>query len=238
MRKTIPVTIMAAVALSLLMGQAPRPAEVELKAAQHRAEVEGDLKGAIQQYGAIVAKYKADRGVAAKALVQMAECYQKMGDAESRKIWEQVVRDYADQKEAVTMARARLSKQSGTGDSRMSFRQVWKLPSDTTLDGPVSRDGRYVAYVDWSQNGNLFLHDFSADTNRPLTNTATDRLPPPKVEQFAEETSFSRDGKQVCYSWFRNNRYELRLVELKGDGIPQSRLLFDNQNVSWIAPLD
>ena len=40
--------------------------------------------------------------------MRMAECYQKLGDAESRKIYEQVVKDYADQKEAVTLARARL----------------------------------------------------------------------------------------------------------------------------------
>ena len=73
-------------------------------------------------YGEIAAKYaKSDRGVAATALVHMAECYQKMGDAESRKIYEHVVRDFADQKEAVAVAHARLGVETGVGARRMSL---------------------------------------------------------------------------------------------------------------------
>ena len=49
-----------------------------------------------------------NRAVAAQALVRMAECYQKLGDSESRKIYEQIVRDYTDQKDAVTVAKAHL----------------------------------------------------------------------------------------------------------------------------------
>ena len=33
------------------------------------------------------------------ALVRMADCYQKLGDAESRRIYEQVIREYPDQKD-------------------------------------------------------------------------------------------------------------------------------------------
>ena len=64
------------------------------------AVVDGDLNGAIKQYGAIVSKYKADRGVAATALVRMAECYQKLGDTEAEKIYERLLRDFSDQLEA------------------------------------------------------------------------------------------------------------------------------------------
>ena len=61
--------------------------------------------------------------LAAQALVQMAECYQKLGDAESRKIYEQPVRDYIYQNESVAVARARLGnneserRRSGPGQS-------------------------------------------------------------------------------------------------------------------------
>ena len=215
-------------------------AEVALQAALKKETIDGDLRGAIEQYKRIA--QSGNRAVAAKALVRMGECYEKLGDAESRKAYERVLRDYADQKEAARLARARLGMEKERSDGRMSFRQVWKLPNLETVDRPISRDGRYLAYVDWKQNGNLFLHDFRSDTDRRLTDTATDRLPGPKVEQFAEEHSFSRDGRQLAYSWFREGtrggRFELRLMDVKGDGIPQSRLLFDNQDVDWIAPFD
>src|SRR5437870_976036 len=80
-----------------------RPQEIELQAAIRQETVDGDLQGAIKRFSAIVAKYgKTDRAVTATALVHMAECHQKLGDTESRKIYEQVVKDYADQKDAVT----------------------------------------------------------------------------------------------------------------------------------------
>src|SRR5262245_53915982 len=81
-------------------------AQVALQAAIKTETVDGDLKGAIRQYGEIVAKHKTDRAVAATALVHMAECYRKQGDAEAQRIYERVVREYADQKEAVAAARA------------------------------------------------------------------------------------------------------------------------------------
>src|SRR5215469_143671 len=81
-----------------------------LKAAHNTELVDRDLNGAIKQYSAIVSKYKSDRAVVATALVRLAECYQKMGDAESRKIFEQIVRDYADQMDAVAEAKARLGR--------------------------------------------------------------------------------------------------------------------------------
>src|SRR5258707_1757255 len=54
-------------------------------------------------------------------------------------------------------------------------------------------------------------------------------------------TSISADGRRLAYSWFREDlgdRYELRVVDLKGEGIPQHRLLFDNPDVKWISPDD
>src|SRR5262245_31078407 len=80
----------AMLAVALVGGaQTKDEAERLLKAAQNRELVDGDLNGAIKQYAAVVSKYaKTNRPVTAMALVHMAECYQKMGDAESRKIFE------------------------------------------------------------------------------------------------------------------------------------------------------
>jgi Tol biopolymer transport system component len=237
--RTQRIAITLAAMAALLRPLSAQNLDVELQRAIQQETVTGNLKTAIDEYKKIVARAGSNRPIAAKALVRMAECYQKMGDTEARKIYEQVVKEYGDQKDAVAMALLQLGKQPEAGDGRTSFRQIWTLPAEGDVFGTISRDGRYLPYMRWDQHGDLFLHDFSTGTDRRLTNTATDGVPG-KVSEYAEETSVSRDGRQLAYSWFRgdHNRYELRLIDLKGDGIPQPRLLFDNQDVGWISADD
>ena len=80
----IGVALTGLVGSGLLVAQGAKSAEVQLKAAQHKEEVEGDLKGAIEQYRKVVADTR-DRALAARALVHMAECYQKLGDGAGAK---------------------------------------------------------------------------------------------------------------------------------------------------------
>ena len=53
--------------------QADAQLEKQLASAQHKATVDGDLKGAIEEYKAIVAGAGANRAAATRALVSMAE---------------------------------------------------------------------------------------------------------------------------------------------------------------------
>jgi hypothetical protein len=82
--------------------------------AQHKATVEGNLRGAVEDYKRIVAGAGKDRSVAARALLLMAEAYQKLGDAEAQKTYQQIVRDFPEQKDAVDLARARLQPTRGS----------------------------------------------------------------------------------------------------------------------------
>jgi outer membrane protein assembly factor BamD (BamD/ComL family) len=88
--KSILIGTLAAI---LVAGAQSNEAERQLKAAMNAELVNGDLKTAIKQYGEIAAKHKNDRAVAAMALVRMAEAYHKLGDAESRKVYERVLRE-------------------------------------------------------------------------------------------------------------------------------------------------
>ena len=90
------------------LAAAQKTPESMLGAALHQEEVQGDLKGAIAAYQKVVAVPGVSRKTAAGAPVRMGQCYEKLGDAESRKAYERVLREYADQKEAVVVARARL----------------------------------------------------------------------------------------------------------------------------------
>ena len=112
MRHTLAAILAGAVLTgsALLLAQAPRSAEVELKAAQHKEEVEGDLQGAIALYRAVADRAsRTDRRLAATALLRMADAYRKLGDAQARAVYERVTREFADQVESASAARRQLA---------------------------------------------------------------------------------------------------------------------------------
>ncbi len=242
-RITVFATLLAALWSIPGPAQKSSRAEVLLESARQKETLEGDLKGAIREYEEIVKRYSSDRAVAAKALIGMAECHRKLGNAEAQKIYERLLREYADQREPADAARMGLAslRPLPVSSSGIVNKKVWTLPDRGDIYGAVSPDGRYIPYVAWAENGDLFLHDLVTGADRRLTNTATDRPGTPKSEeQYAEEYAFSRDGKQLVYSWFGGDRdrYELRIVNLRGSGVPPFRKLFANEDVDWIGPHD
>ena len=209
-------------------------AELDLQAAIRTETIDGNLNAAIEQYQSIVSKNGGDRAVVAEALVRMAECYQKLGDAQARPIYQRVVRDYAEQKSAVARARARLMPDAGVTAVK-GDRPVWTGPN-VDMFGQVSPDGRFITYVDWGGGQNLIAHDVVTNTDRPLTATG----PSVGFSQYAEFSAISRDSKQVAYAWFNEKSlYDLRIVPLQGTTPQQPRVLFPgNQDLRDIAPRD
>jgi Tol biopolymer transport system component len=230
MRTMVRIGIAAILGTGLLLAQAVQTAEVELKAAQHKAEVEGDLKGAIKQYGAIAARYaKNNRRVAAMALVRMADCYQKVGDAEARKIYEQVLKDYGDQKEAVALARLHLGNSGERG--RPTNTLVWSGPK-LDVFGAVAHDGRLIAFTD-GDTGDLAVHAIATGKDRYLIHTGNPK--DGRWQRWADTPVISRDGRQVAYTWWEG-RNELYLADLGGDFKP--RRLYSNPDFNGVFAMD
>jgi Tol biopolymer transport system component len=224
-----------------LVAQKPESAESLMQTAIKKEEVDGNLAGAIVTYNQAVSAAKGNRALLARALVRMAECYQKMGNTESRKIYERVVREFGEQQEAVALARARLGNAVAGDHNVISSRRIWTAPAKADFYGKVSPDGRYIPYTAWAENGDLFVHDVVNGTERRLTNTASDYSG--GAGEFAEEAAVSRDGKQVAYTWDpgKNGKgveVELRLLGLQDVGIPQPRRLVVNPELQWISPFD
>src|SRR5262245_59546745 len=80
--------------------------ERQLQAAINTEKVERNPKAAIKQYEKVAAS--GVRPLAAEALLHIADCYVALGDAEAQKVYQRIVDEYKDQKDAVSLARARL----------------------------------------------------------------------------------------------------------------------------------
>ena len=71
--------------------------------------MEGNLRAAIQMYQAVADGKDSGRAIAARALLRIGHCYEKLGSIESKKAYERVVRQYGDQVQIANEARQRLA---------------------------------------------------------------------------------------------------------------------------------
>ena len=233
--QTVMLIALAVLALVVVAGIAPRAQgkpELALKAAMDKEVVDGDLKAAIELYRQV--GKSSDRAIAARALVRMGQCYEKLGDAEARKAYEQVVREFGDQAGIVAEARARLAALAGakpsTAGSTMAVRRVWAGP-DADAYGQVSPDGRFMSFTD-QETGDLAIHDLATGQNRRLT----DKGPWSTSEEFAGYSVPSPDGRQIACNWCNSSYlYDLRIFAL--DGSKPRVLQIARDGDFYISPL-
>ena len=190
-------------ALTLALGAAQKDtrkdlhAEAQLQAAITKETVEGDLKGAIEQYQKLADSN--NHAVAAKALLSLGQCYEKLGDTEARKAYERVVREFSDQKETAATAQARLAAlagaAAGSGVSTLAVRRVWA----GTPAGGVSSDGRFVSFTDW-ESDSLAIHDLATGQNRMLVDKALaeNSVPSPDSKSIAYNPYHDDSGSDLC----------------------------------------
>ena len=224
---TIALVLTVLVAASLAAGQTADRVEVRLKAAMHQELVDGDLQAAIEQYQDIVARAGGNRAVAAKALLQMGHAYEKLGRSEASAAYERVLREYAEQAEQVSVARARLAAldqpRSPADPATMVVRRVWSGQGAFRVGG-VSPGGRYLSYR--TSGGGLAIHDLETGQDRPLANE--DSWSGGNVTLNSHK--LSPDGQQVAYVWHNRDSFnEVRIVSLDGS---EPRVLYRNEETS------
>jgi Tol biopolymer transport system component len=207
--------VTAAPMASLQQAPQANSAKLLLEEATKKEVVDGDLKGAIETYQKIVALEGVPRATTARALLQLGQCYEKLGNTEARKAYERLVREFTDQPEEAKLARGRLAALGGSSavrngrDTAMRVRQVWAGPERDLL-GAITRDGRYLTLQDWASQ-DLAVRDLATGQIRKLTNKD------PKTLEFAMLSVPSPDGKEVAYAWYNKDSFtDLRLVGLDG----------------------
>ncbi|HEX8030218.1 MAG TPA: hypothetical protein VF491_17210 [Vicinamibacterales bacterium] len=163
---------------------------VALRAAIETETVKGDLTAAIEQYKKLA--QSTDRVVAAQALLRLADCYQKLGDAQAQAVYERVVREFADQKDLVAIARARMGSRrtNGTG---MVARQLWTTTNYSQVS--IASDGRRAAVAEGSSS-EIQIREFATGQVTRLKITAD-----PASGAYPEWPVLSPDQTQVAYAY-------------------------------------
>jgi hypothetical protein len=137
--------------LQTLSASQSRPQDIALEAAIRTETVDGNPRAAAEQYRAIIEKYSQDTRVVARALVHLADCYRKVGDAAARDVYARVIREFSDQQDAVRRERREATRYR-VGDVA-PVRRISTLPAGSNVAGRVSWNGRLLVHIDWSEAG-------------------------------------------------------------------------------------
>jgi Tol biopolymer transport system component len=184
----------------------------------------GDLRGAIAIYDRIAQEFTADRQLAARALMQLGQCYEKLGSTEAERAYRRVVREFADQNDLVARAQSRLAALQRAAraeeEENITTRQVWLDRSGSTEPLAPTANGRHLLFVDWgswSSNrsvgvGDLAIQDITSGESRLLTHEATQDDP----QQWVWGASVSPDGGTAAYLWTEGRTGSLRLIGVDG----------------------
>jgi Tol biopolymer transport system component len=154
-----------------------------------KERADGDLRGAIDIYERIAQEFAADRQLAAKALVQLGQCYEKLGSTEAERAYRRVVREFADQDDLVVRAQSRLAALQRAArmaeEKSITTRRVWAGPEAN--EGTPTPDGRHLVHAG---SGVLTIRDLATGNSRQLTDVAG-----------AYDPKVSPDGGLIAYGW-------------------------------------
>jgi len=145
------VTIAALFALAL-SGAGQQSAEQLYKSGLYEEEVGGNLQKAIGLYQDIVKRFPESREVAAKAQLHIGLCYEKLGTAEAEKAFHNVIDNYPEQKNEVTIARERLSRLISAAEKVQvmspgpKFTKI-RIPTKLSWSVELSPDGKDLALI-------------------------------------------------------------------------------------------
>ena len=208
-------------------GQGDKQGEALLQAAKNAELVKGDLNAAIEQYKKILARSGTSRTVAAKALLEMGQCYEKLGQTEARSAYEQLVRQYADQTDQAQAARARLAALGGAPNRAAGAdMSVRRLLSGATVDtsGEPSPDGRYLSMSD----AMVYPAIWDTETGQKRRFTRKDNWS--TVMQILN-SRWSSDGKYIAFCLMTKNiSMEIWIVAMNGS---EPRMLAPGVPLDW-----
>lgn len=222
-----------------IQAQQSQQAEQLLQAAINKQVVEGDLEAAIEIYENILNRFPGNKPVAAKALVQLGQCYEKLGNEKAREAYERVLRDYGDQSAEVAEARARISAleqlQQRSTPVEPGTQKVFEYAS--TVRWPrISFDGSFLCYT--GRTGDVELHDFRTGEDRNVTKESNlGDSNATEYTGFGLISVVSQDGKYIAYNWENPETFgwDIRVISVDGT---EKRTVLHAPSGAYYAPHD
>lgn len=182
---------------------------VRLQAGIAKEEVDGDLKSAIEIYQKIADDRSAPRDLRSRALLRLAGCYEKLGQ-QAQKVYEQVLREFGDQREQAAIARQRLAAINGAATAKTPGESQHRIPVPASASIATS-DGRHVFYVDRAAGG-LVVTQMDGSDPRLI-------LPlPDRRATIPSGPTISPDGTRLAIRLSTADRHSYAVVGVDGSG--------------------
>ena len=194
-------------------------------------ETKGDYPAALRLFEQIAKG--SDRNLAARSLLYAGLCYEKLGKREARNAYARLIREFGDQTDLISAARARLAALTPTGGSPASRGMAaHRVLANFPAFGSLSNDGQRLSYFDWSTN-DFTLLDLESNQKRSLTRNLT-RNGTWLGEAYG--SVHSPDGKEIAYVWWNSDDVlELRVLGLDGTG---PRVVYRNSDLRHVDVAD
>jgi len=190
----LPIATMAIAAL-VLLGSVQQSANQLYQSGIYKEDVEGKPEEAIALYEEIIARFPHEGSVAAKAWFHMGLCYEKLGNQKAQKAYQQVLSNYADQKEIASQARVRL-KALATKAAEPRFTKI-RVPTGLPDNAryALSPDGQQLAYL---SGGSVWLVPVHGATDPSISGAPRQITQQNKSWTETTDITWSRDGKWLA----------------------------------------
>lgn len=198
---------------ALAGAQARTQAQQYLDAVQ-LMETKGDYPAAAKLFEAVSAGK--DRNLAARALLVLAEVYEKQGKADAERTLRDLVNHFPDQSLIVAEARTRLAALTAKASDRAparSVRRLWSPGDNFNPIGAPSRDGRLMPGMN-ATSRQLMIADLKSQQVRRLEGH----------ESNGQGAAVSPDGRLIAFVTFAAGKAdgpgadEVRVVGIDGTG--------------------
>jgi len=182
-------------------GYAKPSAGVLFQSGLYQEQVKGDLDAAIKVYEHIIINFPKNRPVAAKALLHIGLCYEKMGKQEAQKAYRRLIKEYTDQPEPVQTAREHLEQLDAGAPGAKVNGPTYRLVLDSKIAGMPMKEGSWSRRLDFSPSGDRIVFE---SQGKLYIADETGTLIRPLLDNFAPWESFdwprwSPDGRQIAY---------------------------------------
>ncbi len=205
-RTNIKLQSISAVVFALMLvvassGYAQQKAGVLFQSGLYQEQVKGDIDAAIKIYERIIINFPRNRPVAAKALLHIGLCFEKLGKQEAQKAYQRLIKEYTDQPEPVRIAHQHLQQLDAGAPGAKANGPTYSLVLDDQMAG------MRVGQRDFSPSGDrivfgsrdkLYITDLAGTVIRPIL----DDMGP---WEYPRSLQWSPDGRLISY-WARATR--------------------------------